>query len=520
MKDNDVLQSIDTAYDESKCLLDSALLIETNEIGGNVRVPTSFMNSAFGLWLYTDGLSLAKNPLFDSMVEQHQLVYGGYSKLFHGAKENIDVSELFADFENTVKVFHEKLDEVKKEFNDDPLEPLSTNKIESKEDSLPQTNNVESVKSDKSKVQAKQISNPLSVADKGLSKTEVLLERLQNEKKMSNAVSSVSSSHSTHSQKSKTDSSEEYLSIHDELQKENQNQLELQQELIEQELVQVKDRQRLFTKTINQLDYHHLLKEKESKIAVKDCKGKLSQNSVLKKKKISDLKEIETKRENTQQEFEGMELASIEFEKTNISERAKEEEISDQLDQELKQADKDHKKIISQQAKKKKILDDLKKRVQEVERELDTLADDELEINNEQELISSKKFKAQREIEKKLVKQHQDREHYLQLEELKFQSLQRVKKQYFSTQQEILHLEHEQKNIVQGKKHSELIRLKEIKQIQGQRDIKQQMLDVLEVEYKHKKLALKKIINEQQVAQVNSVDETADEMKALFALEV
>jgi len=46
------------------------------------------------------------------------------------------------------------------------------------------------------------------------------------------------------------------------------------------------------------------------------------------------------------------------------------------------------------------------------------------------------------------------------------------------------------------------------------RDLKQQMLDVLELEYKEKKLEVKTIIKQQKVVQ----DDSADEMKMLFAL--
>ncbi len=514
MKDNDVLQSISTAYDESKCLLDSALLIKKNELGKDVRVPTSFMNSSFGLWFYTEGLSLAKNSLFNSMVEQHQQVYGSYSKLFHAAKQGEDVAKSYIEFESLIESFHEKIDEVKQEFNSDlpEPEPEPEPKIESKKESPSQVVNIEREKPHEAIARVVQTNKANPSIDKGLSRTEALLEKLKNQKKETNSSSETKK---TFSSKPKSDVTTRSTSIHDELQQENKNQFELKQELIEQELVQVKDRQRLFTKTINQLDYHHLLKEKEIKLEAKACKDKLSQSSILKKKKLSNLKEIERKRETTQQEFEEMELASIEFEKTNLHERTKEKEITDKIEQELKLIEKDHKKIINKQTKKKKVLEELRKRVQQAERELDSLLEDELEIDKEQALISNKKLKVQHEIEEKLVKQHQDREHYLELEELKFQSLQRLKKQYFSIQQEILHLEHEQKNIVHSGKESELVRLKEIKKLQEQRDLKQQMLDVLELEYQQKKLELKEITKEQDLI---LKDDSMDEMKELFAL--
>ena len=354
MKDNDVLQSISTAYDESKCLLDSALLIKKNELGKDVRVPASFMNSSFGLWFYTEGLSLAKNSLFNSMVEQHQQVYGSYSKLFHAAKQGEDVAKSYIEFESLIESFHEKIDEVKQEFSSDLPEPEPEPKIESKKESPSQVVNIEREKPHEAIARVVQTNKANPSIDKGLSRTEALLEKLKNQKKETNSSSEIKK---TLSSKSKSDVTTRSTSIYDELQQENKNQFELKQELIEQELVQVKDRQRLFTKTINQLDYHHLLKEKEIKLEAKACKDKLSQSSILKKKKLSNLKEIERKRETTQQEFEEMELASIEFEKTNLHERTKEKEITDKIEQELKLIEKDHKKII-----KRSLISRLKRR--------------------------------------------------------------------------------------------------------------------------------------------------------------
>lgn len=541
MKDSNALQNIRVAFDESEELLRNARLINTTQVSRESSKPISFIKSTFGLWLYSEGLSLAKYHWFKQVLELHQRVYEGYSKLYFNTLKTSEtnqqnsISDCYSKLDQLIKTYHSCLTIAKQDFteagtnettqnqdnssnkapdvtivkqykhstnHETTQEKISTDNVEKPnltEFKKPVTNNIESSQQIEPKKQddnTKAKTENLKISYQ--SNTEKLFEKLKAQnKKQDNSPKTLPPPKKIQVKAESNDVTNEHLVICRKLEEEDEKQFIIKKEFLAQDLEQVTERQKLFKKAVTQINHHCHLKQQEAKLSISKYKEQLVDNKALQKKKKLYLKDIDNKKETTLKEFKQMEIDSIELEESNAQEQSAGVEKLKSINLRRQSAQKDIKILLKKQDRKRKIIERLKKQVLQVEQELDSLVEEELLQLNEEKSISIKKKQVQNDIEQVHINQQDVRDYNLHLEELKYQDLKQLKKQYYSIQQEILHIEQVHQNLIENNQESKIQKYAELKELQKQQAIKQNLLKVLDLEYKQIRLELEKMTSNQ-----------------------
>ncbi len=492
LPETNVLQNIEVAFSESEELLMNAHLIKTTEKIDASMTPVSFIDSDFGLWLISKSRSSAKHLNFSKVSKLHQNIYEAYSKVYHCAKNTSDskskgsISDYYVTFEKLIDKYHDSLQKVveetskiKKESNNQAVNELDIilkENIDRLETKNPVAHKTIPIKTPKIKSKVKS----------NVEKTFDTLKKVKNSKTVST----------------------EYLAVREELEREAQKQLMLKKQVIEQEIKQISERQKLFIEAASQQTHHYQLIQQEAKLTTSKYNSQVTQNTDLQNKKKQDLEDAETNRITTQNELKQLELVNVEIEESNTKELTQIQASLTELDEFQQVAREELNKKIKQQDRKKQRIEKLKDQIAQAENDLESFVKDEMLLIEKEKDVTQAKSSVRNEIKELLATQQQKRDHNSQLEDTKYQNLNQLKTLYYSLQKEILHLEHEQQNLIESKQDSDHSKQREIAELQKQQNTKQDMLNILELELQQKNQELQNLAQKNKPLSVNNVAKT------------
>ena len=485
MKKTTLLQNIEVAFAESEELLLNANLIQTTERTSASKEPVSFIDSKFGLWLLSNNRLISERYNFENNFERisklHEKIYETYSRIYHSAQKSSDsnnnnIAKSYAQLEDLIDMYHADLKtkekEIKKSSNDNQA--------------VHELNIILKENIDRLEAEAPTMQNKMTNT-KVKSKVEETFESLER-KKSSNTFP------------------DDYSAVQEKLKNEAQKQFTINKELIEQDIKQVSERQKLFTKAVEQQTHHYQLLQQETKFTTSNYDKQAVQNTELQNNRQKALEDVQQEQVTTQNELDQLALTEAEIEENNTKELALEKEKITEFDQQQAVLSDDIKKKVKQQDRKQQRLDKLRAQIIQAEQELDGFIKDEHILLGKQKMVNKSKSSVRGDIKELLNKQQQKRDQNSLLEDVKHQELKQQKKQFYSLQQEIVHLEYEQQNLIQGKQESENSQQKELEELQKQRKIKQDMLDILDLELHQKDLELQKLTHQNTLVPTDSTN--------------
>lgn len=477
-----IINSIQDAHNSNKTWVEQAQLLVRGKATHLAHKPTSYQESEFGLWFYSEGKILSTFPWYAEIETIHQSLHDAYQVIFDNAEQVYDV--------DSHKALQNNFSKLERQFD------FLVEKLKSAEISLEES--------------AEELFEDYGLAMKDSHIDTVGIAVDDNESDTSIVKPNVEIKEEKQ-EFSKPDYQETILDpiqvatnstdIFKQLKQQDLHQLHLEQKLTEQELNQLEERQLLTTQGVMQITQYQELKKQEIDQQLEDHQVLETKNTDAKELGYKELSKLRNEILQKQDELEQLALVDQKLESRVLEEKEKEQKILDDFTEQQSANKQDLSQLEQQRKQWEKEVRNLKEQLSLIEQDLDNLT--KQQQAKQQTMDASNRHKSHKLNELKQYSEEQEilNGHKVKVKEMKQEELNKLEEEKLSIKAELDCLDTDSATLKNKKIEISSQHKQELKQLDEQQRFKKLTLGKLEQDRRRKNQELKELAHQQAAIQ-------------------